>query len=693
MRVRPGRTVIGPAKLESAGPRLDDGPDRGPGYGRTGGPGRDRDDVPGGLGRPGPGGVRPGAGRPAGTVPLGRTASTVAGPVGRAGMTGRTGARPTVERAIARPGMGRDRDGLPGPRWRRASSRPARSLATVRAGRIAGDMTMAVAADGGGAVTTAGPGRARRAGAGRGLVTPGPPGPAVAGPVLAGTALGPVAGQAGPGAAVLAARRPGRAVRGPAARLARPGLFPSSRHYRRPARPGGQSGAAHAARRPGRGGGPPARPRPAWPRTQSRPTGTPRPPVSSQRGSGWCGSPWGSLVSGRALGRGPGRARVARRLTGRSTYLPMMADSERALGRLDRALDLVTGPQAEEADRATRVELKIVESGIRRDQGLPGAAVVALQIPELTDGRQRRGSARRDHAYADALLDAGRDDEAREWFARAAGADTQGDTMPDERFDELDQLAIEDLQAGDDEAGDDEAGDDEARGRRGRGRRGAGTTRPGTTRPGTTRPGTTRPGTTRPGTTRPGTTRPGTTRPGTTRPARTSASRTTPTTSRTTLTTRTAGATIPATRTAKPDPVPRAAPATAPARSRSTTFRPATPAWRTMTRKRPGSPARTAPPPEAQQTAMTAGPETPKARLRTAGIAPRQVGPWPAILALLRTGIASSGSSVSTRSAPQENRPDTVSGSFTVQTSTWTPCAWARATKSAPALSTAAASA
>jgi len=151
--------------------------------------------------------------------------------------------------------------------------------------------------------------------------------------------------------------------------------------------------------------------------------------------------------------------RAARRLTGRSTYLPMMADSERALGRLDRALDLATGPQADEADRATRIELKIVESGIRRDQGLPGAAVVALQIPELTDGRQRRGSARLYYAYADALLDAGRDDEAREWFARAAGADTLGETDADERFDELDQLAIEDLQAGDDDDDEDEAFD------------------------------------------------------------------------------------------------------------------------------------------------------------------------------------------------------------------------------------------
>jgi hypothetical protein len=162
------------------------------------------------------------------TVPLGRTVSTVAALAGRAGMTGRTAARLTAGQAIARP----ERAAV-------VTAGPAghvgltRRLVTARAGRTAGDMTMAVAADGGGAVTTAGPGRARRAGAGRGLVTPGLPGPVagpvLADPVLAGTALGPVAGRAGPEAAGLAAKRPGRAGRGPAARLARPGLFPTYR--------------------------------------------------------------------------------------------------------------------------------------------------------------------------------------------------------------------------------------------------------------------------------------------------------------------------------------------------------------------------------------------------------------------------------------------------------------------------------
>jgi tetratricopeptide (TPR) repeat protein len=138
--------------------------------------------------------------------------------------------------------------------------------------------------------------------------------------------------------------------------------------------------------------------------------------------------------------------RAARRLTGRNSYLPLMADCERALGRLDRALDIVTGPDARSADRATQVELHIVESGIRRDQGLPDAAVVALQLPELTEKRRgKTANARLFYAYADALLDAGRDEEAREWFGKAAAADPAGETDAAERVDDLDDVLFEDL--------------------------------------------------------------------------------------------------------------------------------------------------------------------------------------------------------------------------------------------------------
>jgi tetratricopeptide (TPR) repeat protein len=137
--------------------------------------------------------------------------------------------------------------------------------------------------------------------------------------------------------------------------------------------------------------------------------------------------------------------RAARRLTGKQSYLPMMADCERALGRLDRALDLVTGAEARAVDRATALELRIVESGIRRDQGLPEAAVAVLQVPELTATPPRREAARLFYAYADALLDAGREDEARVWFGRAAAADVDGATDAAERFEELDPVVFDDL--------------------------------------------------------------------------------------------------------------------------------------------------------------------------------------------------------------------------------------------------------
>ncbi len=137
--------------------------------------------------------------------------------------------------------------------------------------------------------------------------------------------------------------------------------------------------------------------------------------------------------------------RAARRMTGRDDYLPVMADCERALGRLDRALALIREADTSTLDRATQIELRIVESGIRRDQGLADAAVIALQVPELTSGRLRPWSARLFYAYADALLAAGRTEEARDAFARAAAADADGETDAADRLDELDGIEFEDL--------------------------------------------------------------------------------------------------------------------------------------------------------------------------------------------------------------------------------------------------------
>jgi tetratricopeptide (TPR) repeat protein len=137
--------------------------------------------------------------------------------------------------------------------------------------------------------------------------------------------------------------------------------------------------------------------------------------------------------------------RAARRLPGREdAYLPVMADCERGLGRPERALELARSPEAKGLDSMDRVELRIVESGARRDLGQYEAAVVTLQIPELKDRRLRPWSARLFYAYADALVDADREGDARDWFARAAAADRDGETDAAERYADLEGLEIYD---------------------------------------------------------------------------------------------------------------------------------------------------------------------------------------------------------------------------------------------------------
>lgn len=139
--------------------------------------------------------------------------------------------------------------------------------------------------------------------------------------------------------------------------------------------------------------------------------------------------------------------RAARRMSGSSHVLPLMADAERGLGRPERALDLAASPEAKTLGTAEKVEMAIVVSGARRDLGQRDAAVVALQIPQLmASGPTQPYTARLWYAYADALLDVGRRDEALHWFARAAAVDHEGMTDADERLAELQGLHIVDLE-------------------------------------------------------------------------------------------------------------------------------------------------------------------------------------------------------------------------------------------------------
>ncbi len=142
--------------------------------------------------------------------------------------------------------------------------------------------------------------------------------------------------------------------------------------------------------------------------------------------------------------------RAARRMTGSVELWPVMADCERGLGRPERALAMAGEPEVQKLDKAGQVEMRLVAAGARRDMGQLDAAIVTLQSPELASNSVQAWTPRLRYAYADALLAAGREDEAREWFAKALEADKDGTTDASDRLAEMD--GVEFVDALDDDA-------------------------------------------------------------------------------------------------------------------------------------------------------------------------------------------------------------------------------------------------
>lgn len=107
--------------------------------------------------------------------------------------------------------------------------------------------------------------------------------------------------------------------------------------------------------------------------------------------------------------------RTYRRMTGDDTHIAAQVDSERALGRLDKALQLAAEVDPAELSREARVELVMVVSGVHEDLGDLQGAHDALQIPELDRRRGYPFSPRLFQRQADVLAALGRREEARLW--------------------------------------------------------------------------------------------------------------------------------------------------------------------------------------------------------------------------------------------------------------------------------------
>ncbi|GAA1785648.1 hypothetical protein [Agromyces lapidis] len=115
--------------------------------------------------------------------------------------------------------------------------------------------------------------------------------------------------------------------------------------------------------------------------------------------------------------------RTYRRISGSNDQLPLMVDSERGVGRPDRALEVGRAVDRNELPAAVQVGLAIAMSGARLDLEQPELALSELEIPQLDPDRAFSYSPALFSAYAEVLEELGRETEAADWRARAARAE------------------------------------------------------------------------------------------------------------------------------------------------------------------------------------------------------------------------------------------------------------------------------
>jgi hypothetical protein len=111
--------------------------------------------------------------------------------------------------------------------------------------------------------------------------------------------------------------------------------------------------------------------------------------------------------------------RTYRRISGRDDQIALMVDSERGVGRPDRALAVGRAVDRSRLPAQARVELAIALSGARLDLGEPERALLELDIPELDPNRAFEWSPGLFAARATVLEELGRADEAAQWRRRA----------------------------------------------------------------------------------------------------------------------------------------------------------------------------------------------------------------------------------------------------------------------------------
>ncbi|MDT3343545.1 hypothetical protein [Microbacterium aquilitoris] len=140
--------------------------------------------------------------------------------------------------------------------------------------------------------------------------------------------------------------------------------------------------------------------------------------------------------------------RTFRRISGRDDQIALMVDSERGVGRPDRALEVGRAVDRASLPTDVRVELAIAMSGARLDLGQPDRALQELDIPELDPDTAFPWSPGLFAARAAVLEELGQVEEAAQWQRRAdIAAAALGEIDADSEtieVDEIDEIELED---------------------------------------------------------------------------------------------------------------------------------------------------------------------------------------------------------------------------------------------------------
>ncbi|WP_407360348.1 hypothetical protein [Microbacterium sp. LBN7] len=167
--------------------------------------------------------------------------------------------------------------------------------------------------------------------------------------------------------------------------------------------------------------------------------------------------------------------RTYRRISGKDDQIALMVDSERGIGRPDRALETGRAVDRSALTTPVRVALAIAMSGARLDQGDLELALGELEIPELDPDRAFEWSPALFAARAAVLEDLGREEEAAFWAhradvaAEALGVDEAGDEelivedgLIEGDFDDDEIATTADVDAAAESAADESAAEDSA---------------------------------------------------------------------------------------------------------------------------------------------------------------------------------------------------------------------------------------